>query len=571
MKKNQKIKRLIYFVFLTILLSSLILTRIINIDWGLPLPLHPDERNMAIALQNLRCQPFELSTNLNFNRFILWLKNCYNPHFYAYGQFPLYLSLLLLNFNHLITKPSHSTITYIEAVISLRIVSIFSNILNFYFLIKILKLFDSKKNWRFSLNLLTFIFVPFFIQYAHFGTTESLLMFFYTSIVYFCLRTILNNSLNKKNIYLLGLLSGLSVGTKVSSLIFLIPVLITINLKKTPISKKFINQLIFLIYTLIFFFLSSPHNFLNFADFLSSINYETAVATGRIKVFYTYQFENSIPLIFHFFKIFPYSFGWPLFVFSLMGFIFSSWKEKGILILKISIILYFLGNVFLYVKWTRFLAPIFPLMLVFSAIFLHKIKSKFLYLFLLFISILPGVAFLSIYRNEDIRITTSKWIFRHLENNSFILSETANVVDVPYVINEIGEKKFNYLSFNFYDLDNNYNLQTNLRQYLKKVDYIIIPSRRIIRNYTCFLNANDISYHKKRCKEISKKYPLLQKYYQNLLYSGKYKLIKTFSSFPKIEFLGKTLIELPDEEAEETWTVFDHPVIRIYKRVDKKL
>lgn len=569
MKKNQKIKRLVSFILLTTLLSGLILTRIINIDWGLPLSMHPDERNMAIALQNLKCQPFKLSSNLNFNRLLVWLKNCYNPHFYAYGQLPLYLGLMLVKLSNLITKSAHLTITYSEAVMSLRTISVLANILNFYFLIKIFRLFYPHKNERFFLSLLPFIFVPFFIQYAHFGTTESLLMFFYTSIVYFCLLVTTNNSLDKKYIYILGLLSGLSLGTKVSSLIFLIPVLMTISLQKISLREKFINQLFYLIYTLIFFSISSPHNLLNFADFLSAINYETAVATGSIKVFYTYQFENSLPLVFQFFKIFPYSLGWPLFVFFLMGFIFTSWKEKRIFILKISIIFYFLTNTYLYTKWARFMAPIFPLMLIFSMIFLHKIKSKFLYLFLLFISILPGMAFLSIYINEDIRISASKWIFQHLESNAFILSETANVVDIPYVINEISKKNFDYISFNFYDLDNNYHLQANLRHYLKKADYVIIPSRRIIYNYTCFLNANDISYHKKRCKEILKKYPLLQKYYQDLLYSGKYKLIKTFSSFPKIKFLEKTLIELPDEEAEETWTVFDHPVIRIYKRIDK--
>ncbi len=571
MKKNQKIKRLISSIFWAFLLGILILTRITNIGWGLPLPMHPDERNMAVALQNLYCPPFELSTILNFNHFLLWLKNCYNPHFYAYGQLPLYLSLILLNLIHFIVKHPDLTLTYTEAVLSLRTISLLTNILNFYFLIKIVRLFHPQKNWRFLLSLSTFVFVPFFIQYAHFGTTESLLMFFYTVIVYLCLKIMLDRSLSKKNVFFLGLLSGLSLGTKISSLIFLIPVLITFSLKHKTWREKFISQLMVLIYALLFFFISSPHNFLNLAEFLSSINYETAVATGRIKVFYTYQFQNSLPIIFQFFKIFPYSLGWPLFILSLFGFIFTSWKDKKNLILKISIISYFLINAFLYVKWTRFLAPIFPLMLVLSVIFLIKIKSNFLYLLILFISILPGMAFFSIYRNDDIRIISSQWIFKHLENNAFILSETANVVDIPFTIDETRGKKFNYLSFNFYDLDNNYALQANLDQYLKKADYIIVPSRRIISNYTCFLNKNDLSYNKKRCQEISKKYPLLQNYYQNLLYSGKYQLIKTFSNFPKIEIFGKTLLEFPDEKAEETWTVFDHPVIRIYKKVDKKL
>jgi len=42
--------------------------------------------------------------------------------------------------------------------------------------------------------------------------------------------------------------------------------------------------------------------------------------------------------------------------------------------------------------------------------------------------------------------------------------------------------------------------------------------------------------------------------------------VAEFNSYPKITLFGKTFIEFPDENAEETWSVFDHPVIRIYKK-----
>jgi hypothetical protein len=60
---------------------------------------------------------------------------------------------------------------------------------------------------------------------------------------------------------------------------------------------------------------------------------------------------------------------------------------------------------------------------------------------------------------------------------------------------------------------------------------------------------------------------VLKKYYEDL-FSGKsgFTKVAEFSSYPRIQLFGKTIFEFPDESAEETFTVFDHPVMRVYKR-----
>ena len=59
----------------------------------------------------------------------------------------------------------------------------------------------------------------------------------------------------------------------------------------------------------------------NFSEFKSSMIYEIGVANGSIPVFYTRQFINSIPYIFQFQKIFPYTNGIPMLLFSFFGFL----------------------------------------------------------------------------------------------------------------------------------------------------------------------------------------------------------------------------------------------------------
>ena len=215
---------------------------------------------------------------------------------------------------------------------------------------------------------------------------------------------------------------------------------------------------------------------------------------------------------------------------------------------------------------------------------------------MIFVFILPGIAYLSIYQSSDIRFTASDWIYNNIPDNSYILFETANVVDIPIQSQKslkqnefasgqakVKSKNYQLISFNFYDLDENSELQPQLQEHLAKADYIFIPSRRIYANHYC--PENDKSqmtnkqinykiqkfYDKNWCEYLRKKYPLLNEYYDKL-FSGElgFEKVAEFASYPNLKFQissFKLNLEFPDETAEETWTVFDHPVIKIYKKI----
>lgn len=536
---NNRMRKMI-FVLLFILL---VYTRFVGLDWGLPYPMHPDERNMAVAV-----------TEISFS-------NIYSPNFWAYGGLQINTAFFLTTLWKIFTQIKSTPIRFEEAVMALRIISACASIIAAVVLIKITALFTR----RFSaLYLVFFIFQPYFIQFAHFGTTESLLILFYSVIIYYSLRLIKNKKLNTRYLLLISLFFGLALATKVSSLIFSATIIIAIGWKIFPLTDRRLlgRALIVIICCLIISFITSilfsPHYVLYWKQFQPSLLYEKSLAAGEVMVFYTRQFEGTIPVLFQLRKIFPSVLGWPQYILFILGFFLLSWRRKEINVLRFAFLVYFIPNSFLYTKWTRFMAPIFPVMSLFAVFGLISMNRfignsmKFILPIFVFAAVLPGIAYLSIYHNPDVRLSASEWIYKNITENSSILSETANVVDIP-IENPKSEarnpKPYQLITFNFYDLDQDKKLQEELKDRLMKADYIFVPSRRIFKNHP------------------PEKYPLLNEYYQKL-FSGQlgFKKAAEFTSYPHISFAGKTLIAFPDEDAEETWSIFDHPVVRIYKK-----
>lgn len=574
-------RKLVLFGLGVILMAFLAYTRFGGLGWGLPYPFHPDERNMAVALEQLEC-------TLNVSSYTL--HDCFNPHFFAYGQFPLYLGYILLQFFHF-TRDGHflTPITFIEATLILRLIAAVSSVLTVAVGVGLIRLMS--KHIKFINNiifinficLLAFIFSPGLIQMAHFGTTESLLVFLYILNIYISLEFVARSLSAKRYILLSAFVCGVAIATKISSLIFLgIPVLLLFNTwREDGISRAIFRSVIVSAMTAVFAIILSPHNIISFQDFISSLRYESAVGLGGADVFYTKQFVETVPVLFQALNIFPYVLGWPVFIVGILGFIFLPYT-RIFNVLRFSLILAFIPNAFLYAKWTRFIAPTFPLMILFAVLGLSylaeklRIPKKWFVLLIAFMFCLNGIAFFSVYQEDDVRFKASQWLYENIPAGSYILSETANVVDLPINspqdIFDQTQKSFNstVISFNFYDLEADSFLQEELAYHIQRADYIVVPSRRVFKNYTCREpELTKTSNSKTKCSVLKKKYPKLDAYYESL-FNGSlgFEKIAEFESFPRLNILGKEFI-FRDENAEETWTVFEHPVVRVYKKLSK--
>lgn len=531
--------RKIKWLALGLSVALLVFTRFVNLSWGLPYPFHPDERNIAVAIQQLQCT------------FPLDLKSCFNPHFFAYGQFPIYLGYIFVHLNRLITKVA-GTVRFEEAVLALRFISAVASVATVAVSIRILRMFIRDTKYEIPYILLL-IFSPSLIQFAHFGTTESLLMLFFSWLIFLCLKLDTERaSEGVDSIYIwIGVVTGMAIATKVSSISFLLLPIYAVTLghvrprmsyRKVTRYEEFwqwFNELIFVSFiTGATAILLSPHNLISWTDFIGSMEYESSVAMGTVQVFYTRTFSHSVPFLFQGLSIFPYALGVPVFALFIISFFVLPYSRKNNF-LRFSFLAIFIPWSLAYTKWTRFMSPFFPLMVIFVAVFISRLPRWLGYV-LVSICILPGIFFMNVYTSQDVRFEASKWMAKNIPPKSYILQETANVVDLPLFLEtwNVESRTYKNISFNFYELDADPKLQNELKLHIRKADYIIIPSRRIFMNHS------------------AKDYPILSKYYSDL-FSGKLGFKK------EAEFRT-----LNDEEAEETWTVFDHPVIRIFKRIN---
>lgn len=549
-----------------LLFFVLLYTRVVGIGWGLPYPMHPDERNMADAVTQIT------------------LLKPYSPSFWSYGGFQINIAHFFLVAKHTLGRV-HTPIAFLESIIMLRLISAFFSIISALYIVRIIKKYTRNKEILFATYLVA-TFSPALIQMAHFGTTESALTFFLIALTYYSLDLTVSKEKrsNLTTYVIIGILLGMAIATKVTAVFFIVGPMFAfmthlLSHKKATFVSRIRNTGIFLITlglsTGLTAILFSPHYLLYFKEFSGSLLYERSLVTGVIDVFYTRQFFESIPLLFQMKHVFPYMLGVPIFIFSLCGFFLLPWKDAKYNLLRIVLLAYFLPTAFLYTKWARYQTPVIPLLTIFAMLFFtalfYKSRNTVLF-FCVSILIIPGLAYLSIYIQPDVRFVASRWIYQHIPTGSTILSETANVIDIPvqFTADTTIFKNYNVTQFDFYNVDTDSLLQQKLPQEINSADYIIIPSRRVFMNHTCLDKYEVLSIKNEglRCEKLKKKYPILNNYYESL-FEGKlgFKEVEHITAYPRLALFGKTIIEFPDEQAEETWTVFDHPTIRIFKRI----
>lgn len=563
MNKFLKSKSIIFILFLGAIF------RFYGLNWDQGQHLHPDERMITMVTTGIHLPQTtqEWST-------LLTPQSPLNPKFFPYGSFPIYfLKFSGWLFSYL--DPRWTQYDWIN--ILGRGVSAAAD-LGAIFLIYLL----GKNIWSAKTGLLgalLYSFSVFPIQAAHFYAVDSLLNFLVLATLFRLIRFYEKPIF--QNASLVGIFFGFSLATKVSATVLLVAIGVALIVDLFLISKKKFIQILFpalkfgiiiVFFSAITFVIFEPYALIDFSTFWRQTQEQQAMTKNAYVFPYTLQYVGTTPYLYHLKNLVLWGMGIPLGIISVLAAVYliirliievpkpgKENQEAKILILVVFAIAYFFVVGRFAIKFMRYLLPLYPLLCLFSAWGLRTLivsRKKMLSLagkislaFVLPASFIWAISFISIYSKPNTRVSASLWINQNIPQSSKLAVEHWDD-RVPMAGN------YQFLEMPMYENDQSISKWQQIEKNLQAADYLVLASNRL---YMPLQKLAD-------CQKYKVCYPRTAKYYQDL-FAGRlgFQKIAEFASYPRLEIRNWKL-EIADSSADESFTVYDHPKIIIFKK-----
>jgi len=300
---------------------------------------------------------------------------------------------------------------------------------------------------------------------------------------------------------------------------------------------------------------------------LNDVRYWARASAGEIDLPFSHQWASRTPILFSLQNMILWAVGIPLGLASWAGWAFAwyeLWRKRK---LPHLLVLAWTTFIFLYqstrfAKLSRYLTPFFPFMAMLAAYLLvsawnraRVVKVRWvkravvmLVLAVTIGTLLWAFAFTRIYTRPLTRVSASLWVYDNIPAGSAIGNEHWDD-DIPWGgvggRNGYADGTYGFVEFHPYAEDEPQKLDWFV-DWLNQSDYIILSSNRLYGSIP----------------RLPMRFPMTTRYYE-YLFSGElgFELIKTFTSRPN---LGP--IEFNDDNAEEPFTVYDHPRVDVYKK-----
>jgi len=561
-----------------------LLLRIYNVNWDQGNSFQPDEREILFHVT-------ALGWPRSFAQFLNPVTSPLNPHFFAYGSFPIYLLALLGRcMGYTLSAPS----SFVPLTLLGRVVSALfdagSILLAGYLALFLFPKHEQRStSYAWSVAFLAsalVTFTPLQLQLSHFFTVDTILVFFVMLMLLACV-ALVQTEHPMRWACVASLAYGLALATKFSAVPLIVPLLVALCLRwhqRRNIFDVVLQFVWILVFGLFICLIAQPYMLLDYPNFIQQVSEQGALARGLQSVPYTIQFAGTTPVVYQLRNLVLWGMGCTLGIAALAGvcwLLWRCWKRRldAWLVLLAWIIVYGAIICSFYVKYMRYLLPLYPVLAVVAAAGVLACGSRIasgiqrispkrrqgqrmvalinvaLSILILGGTIFQGLALLNVYSSPNTRIQASLWIYQHLPAGSVLTYEQW---DDPLPFPVDGKSPALYVQALYTEPDGQtttgldlYGADTmqkaqELAKILPTVNAITMPTDRL----------------DKSIPRLPAQYPLTIHYYQ-LLFSGQlgFHLAAEFQNHPHL--LG---ITLNDSGADESYSVFDHPTARIFVR-----
>jgi len=257
---------------------SQLLLRLYGADFALGNNFHPDERQILFHV-------VQLSWPKSLAQFLDPATSPLNPHFFAYGSFPLYLLATVGNMlSHISpTLANFATITLTGRVLNALFDSGTILLTGWLGLLLTTDRTPGRKYaWSVALLAAALVaFTPLQVQLSHFYAVDTILLFFVTLTVFACVALVDTDKPVRWSL-IAGLGYGLALATKFSAAPLVVPLAVALTMRwyRQGIFS-IVKPLIYtLCATLVSFLIAMPYALLDMREFIQQVSDQGSLARG---------------------------------------------------------------------------------------------------------------------------------------------------------------------------------------------------------------------------------------------------------------------------------------------------
>ncbi len=595
-----------------ILLAGLTL-RTWNLRWDVGMNTHPDERSTtcgyapSIGLPS-SWEEFKDPQRSPLNP--LWNREMGERRSFTYGHFPLYLGVATGEVLHTLAPVakvlpiSARTLTQMETAntacggvaVAGRLVMALLDTLTI-----LLLFFLGRRVYGRGAGLLAAAFYAFTaqaIQLSHFFAMDPASTTF--TVLAVLGGVIMVQDRSWRAVIITGVGAGLAISSKFSALpILAVPVVAAAlvlwqargnaEVNGRVALRVLLGAPLALILAAVTFALTSPYAILDWESFVRATLVEQGAMVRGIADFpFTRQYRNTTPYLYFIEQQVAWGLWWPLGILAVLGTLWAAVKffigraRPGEWIVWAWVVPYFgLTGAFL-AKFNRYMSPVLPFVVLFAAGLIWTISTQRrreaeaqkerendapatshfarrtvqIALAALLAAIgLAGSLFWSlayvngVYTQPHPWETTAVWMAENVPPGSVVLCEQWDDC-MPWGVPDLGEvnsanSQIRRIDRGPYEEDSAQKYEI-LKAKLREADYVAYSSKRIYGSVD----------------ELPKRYPMTTEYYR-MMFNGDlgFEKVWDYTTYPQLFGL-----EFPDASADESWSLYDHPQVTIFKK-----